>query len=403
MRWDDAARQAAMATAACIALSFVVGGVAYALLGVHESYPGTHQSGPLGEWFGATAFRWDSEWYLRITDHGYNEIRLAFFPLYPLLASALGAPIGSPAVAGLLVSVAATFAALLVLHRLTELELGGAAASRAVWIVALFPTGVFLPAVMTEALFLALTVGSIYSARLGRWGWAVGLAAAAALTRNTGVLLIVPIVLLYLYGPRADRAPVPKQAGWSPRFPVRRDLVLLAAVPLACAGFLAYGWASTGDALASLHAQDEVWDRQVDVPLAATWLAAEDAIEAVGDLATGPGLGRAVAYGDPTYVSLRALREFAWLVFAAVALVGACRRLPPAYGVYAGLAMLVPLSAPAPDDPLTSFSRYLLVLFPLHMWLAGWASTRARLAGVLVPSVLLFVLYAVELANGRWV
>jgi hypothetical protein len=37
------------------------------------------------------------------------------------------------------------------------------------------------------------------------------------------------------------------------------------------------------------------------------------------------------------------------------------------------------------------------------MWLAGWAQSRARLAAVLVPSVLLFGVYAVELANGRWV
>ena len=29
----------------------------------------------------------------------------------------------------------------------------------------------------------------------------------AAASRNTGVLLAVPLVLLYLYGPREDRAP----------------------------------------------------------------------------------------------------------------------------------------------------------------------------------------------------
>ena len=385
MRWDDAARHSAMATAACFALAFVVGGIAYAVLGVHESYPGmTHESGPLGDAFGATAFRWDADWYLRIAEHGYTETRLAFFPLYPLLIRGLGAPIGSPAVAGLLVSVGATFAALLLLHRLTELELGRAAAARVVWVLALFPTAVFLPAVMTEALFLALTVGAVYSARTGRLPWAVALGAAAALTRNTGVLLVVPIALLYL---SADRRPV------------RHRLAFLVVLPAAVLGFVLYGWWLTGDAFASLNAQENEWHRQVEFPLAGVWHGAVDAVQGLGDL----GIRGALAYGDPAYVSLRAVRELAWVAFAAVGLVGAFRRLPPAYGAYAALAMLVPLSAPAANEPLGSFSRYLLVLFPLQMWLAAWAETRARLAAVLVPSVLLFVLYAVELANGRWV
>jgi hypothetical protein len=68
-----------------------------------------------------------------------------------------------------------------------------------------------------------------------------------------------------------------------------------------------------------------------------------------------------------------------FLVVGLVALVGALRRLPLAYGAYAGCALLLPLSAPATagSGPLMSLPRFLGVLFPLAMW-AGWWLTRGR-------------------------
>jgi Mannosyltransferase (PIG-V) len=402
MPGDAANRQAALAGGACFLIVFAVGAIAYGIWGVHASYPGDHTAGPLGEWFGATAYRWDSNWYTQIAEHGYGSSNVAFFPLYPLLMATVGWPVGSPALGGLLVSAAATFAALSLLYRLTRIELGAAAARRVVWIMALFPTAVFLPAVMTEALFLALSVGAFYSARTGRWGWAVGLAAAAALTRNTGVLLVVPIALLYLYGPRADRAagaparPLPK-----PRFAIGREAALVFLIPAALGAFLLFAWIEFGDPLATWHAQGVEWDREFRGPLGAVPPAAADAWNGLTHL-TG-GLSGVLSYGDPAHAAFRSIREIGWFVFAVVGLVGVLRWLPPAYGAYAGLAMLVPLSTPAPDDPLASFSRYLLVLFPLHMFLAAWTSTRLRLACVLIPSAGLLILYTVELANGRWV
>ena len=71
--------------------------------------------------------------------------------------------------------------------------------------------------------------------------------------------------------------------------------------------------------------------------------------------------------------------KMALLVVGLVALVGAFRRLPLAYGAYAGCALLLPLSAPATagSGPLMSLPRFLGVLFPLAMW-AGWWLTRGR-------------------------
>ena len=94
------------------------------------------------------------------------------------------------------------------IHRLTTLELGGAAeragsraersrapdrlepggvARLAVLVTALAPMSFFLSAVYSESLYLALSVGLFYAARRGRFLTAGLLAALAAATRSAGV------------------------------------------------------------------------------------------------------------------------------------------------------------------------------------------------------------------------
>src|SRR5919108_1184 len=170
--------------------------------------------GGLGDLLVAPAARWDATWYLAIASGGYDEAtRTAFFPLYPLavrLAGPPGAAGGQPPaaylLAGIAVSLAALPAGLYAVHRLTALELGPREARTATWLVALFPTAFAFSAVYTESLFLALSAGAILAGRQGRWRWAGGLGALAAATRSTGLLLVVPLAVLYLYGPPAGPA-----------------------------------------------------------------------------------------------------------------------------------------------------------------------------------------------------
>src|SRR3954451_4475017 len=169
------------------ALVLVVGACAAALWGLSARVtlfdPGavTRPFGPLGNALAAPLARWDSVWYLAIANDGYpadDPRRAAFFPLYPLLVRAANAVVGRPVIAGALVSLACFAVALVLLHRLTEIELGGPAASEAVWALALFPGAVFFSAVYSEALYLALSIGCLYAVRTGRWGLA-GAAGAA--------------------------------------------------------------------------------------------------------------------------------------------------------------------------------------------------------------------------------
>src|SRR6185436_6854967 len=84
----------------------------------------TRPFGAFGDLLVGPAARWDSAWYLAIAGDGYGEgQRAAFFPLYPLLVRAGGWVLGSPVVAGLLVSTTCLVVALAALHELTRLEL----------------------------------------------------------------------------------------------------------------------------------------------------------------------------------------------------------------------------------------------------------------------------------------
>src|SRR5947209_3062139 len=241
--------------------------------------PGTTAGfGPLGDLLAGPAARWDASWYLVIAHYGYRpdlgaftSARTAFFPLYPLglrAVTLLGSP---PVLAGVLLSIGALAVALYGIHRLTALEIGSrtaAGAARAargaiaperdgqavprlaVLVTAFAPMTFFFSAVYSESLYLALSVGLFLCARRGRWAAAGVLGGLAAATRSAGMLLLLPALILYLYGPRTDRAHdlPPDRMPWT-RYRVRLDLLWLGLIPAGVglyAGYLAL-WG--GDAL----------------------------------------------------------------------------------------------------------------------------------------------------------
>jgi hypothetical protein len=373
----------------------------------------TDPLGAAGDFLLGPAARWDAAWYLAIADSGYgpDPARAAFFPLYPLLVRAVATPavlLGAPVpaanlVAGVAVSLAALVAGLWAVHRMAALEVGAERARLAVLLVAVFPTSLFFSAVYSEALFLAASAGSLCAGRLGRWGWAGALGALAAATRNTGVLLVVALALLYLYGPRADRPSVaaPHGSRLRPRHPVRPDAAWLALVPLGLGAYLAYLAAAVGDPLAPFAVGKE-WFRHFAGPLGGVWDGAAAAVEGLRSLVLGSH-GSQPASAQPTLfvVAVHNVVNFAFLGLAAVALVGVARRLPAAYAAWPLCALAVPLSYPSGPEPLASIPRYLAVLFPLHVWLALHLAER-RLARRATLALSLAGLAALSAAFTTW-
>jgi Mannosyltransferase (PIG-V) len=344
----------------------------------------TRGLGSVGELLAGPAARWDAAWYLVIARDGpqpglgaHTFPRVAFFPLYPLAIRVLGL-VTPLVIAGVVVSLCAFAAALYGIHRLTVLEFARKPqmiptrpqniARLAVLVIAFSPMAVFFSAIYTESLFMALSVAVFWCARQGRWAW-VGIAGAlACATRSNGLLLALPVLVIYLYGPREDRPPdrtgqaaATLHAGATmaslrgalaalrPRYRARPEMLWLALLP---AGIIAYGcWLSLtgGDALSPFTVQHQAWSRHFVGPVVGLWDGARAAFNSAPEL-------------------LSAL----FLVAAIPATVGVLRRLPLAYGLYVIASVLVVISYPGEKEPLESLPRYLLVLFPLGIWLAAW-------------------------------
>jgi hypothetical protein len=338
--------------------------------------------------------RWDSVWYLRIADSGYGDStpRAAFFPLYPLLVRGVGTVLGGShaalLVAAYLISLAAFLAALVLLHRLTELELGRPLARPVLLLVAVFPAAVYFGAPYSESLFLMLAVGAFYAARSGHWAWAGVCAGLASGTRSAGILLLVPLALIW-WGTRPRR---PLDAAW----------LLLA--PLGVAAYAAWLGLVEGDALRFLDVQD-AWSRDLSVPLAGAWDGLVAAIDGVRQLASGsrtPVYFEAAA-GDPFRIAAINVMLFVTLVLAVVACVGVLRRLPRPYGIWVAVSLLLPLSFPVEPQPLMSLPRFVSVLFPIFMWLALVCEERRVTDLVAAGFAVGLGLFTAQYASWHWI
>ncbi|MGH2804890.1 MAG: hypothetical protein ACRDL4_17895, partial [Thermoleophilaceae bacterium] len=235
---------------------------------------------------------------------------------------------------------------------------------------------------------LLLAVGAFYAARTGRWALAGAAAAGAAATRSAGILLLVPLAILW----------------WSSRPRRLREAAWLLLAPLGLAAYATFLGVAEGDAWRFLDVQD-AWSRELAVPLAGAWDGLSAAVDGVRQLASGQ---RDVVYfeqaaGDPYRIAAINVMLLGSLVFALGALVGILRRLPPAYGAWVAASLVLPLSFPVTPQPLMSLPRFLAVLFPIFMWLAVWSEERRATVRVAAVSALGLGLFTAQFASWHWI
>jgi hypothetical protein len=214
------------------------------------------------------------------------------------------------------------------------------------------------------------------------------------MTRMTGLLLVVPVVILFFYGPRGDAPPAEGARRLRPRYPLAPQVLWTALIPCGVAAFLGYLALRGFDASVPLHAEQQFWARHFVQPLA---VIGDGAVSAWHELrlatlsATTSGFER------------QSLIQFAALAISAAALIGVLRRLPFAYGAYAGCALMVSLSSEASGKALVSYDRYAAVVFPLYMWAGAWAAGRGSARKLILLSSVFAVGFAVEFATWRFV
>ncbi len=318
--------------------------------------------------------RWDSVFFVRIAEHGYDKASAAFYPLYPGLVAALGRVFfGHYVLAGIVISLAAALGSFALLYGIAEEHLGRDGAWRTVLYLAIFPMALFLQAVYSESLYLLLVLAAFVMAERGRFGSAGLLSGLAILTRVTGVALLPALAVL----------------AWRARYRRRAFGGLALALPV-MAIYPLLLWQQVGDPWAFWNAQDQ-WHRHLS--------------------RAGPfgGIWSALVHWTPSHadfqhaiaVNAEGLVALALFLFLTVV---AWRRFGTPYGLFAAVSLAIPLSYPSSRWPLLSLPRFGLVIFPFFLALAALTEGRPRLqTAVAACSALLLGIAVVQWALWQWV
>lgn len=277
--------------------------------------------------------RFDTLWYLRIAERGYDlPAAVVFYPLYPGLIRAFNW-IVEPAAGALLISTLGAYFYFWGLLSLSRSETAEARPLRAVALAAVWPASFFFFAAYTEALAAALVVWCVAWARDERWFPAAVCGWAAGLTRSAGTMLVVPLLIMAWRGRGTGR--------W--------------CVLLAPAGTLGYWlWLRQTGRLSVAAAYRAYWNTQVAAPWTTLWLAIRSLV------------GR--------FDALVAISLIAVVLFL-VAGVLARRRTEDRWF---SAAMIVHLLLRQCWPPLLGAPRYVLPVYPAFLTMGEWAANMKR-------------------------
>ncbi|MCB9436347.1 MAG: hypothetical protein H6673_05045 [Anaerolineales bacterium] len=326
-----------------------------------------------GAWFHA---RWDSWRYVEIAQHGYSDIKLAtFFPGYPILIRLTDElalrwlfPTANPqdrmALAGVVTSALMGGLAALLLGQFIQERLGENDALRGVFYLLIFPTALFMAQVYTESTYLAVSLGALLLTYRKRLWLAGAVAAYAALTRPTGVLLFIPIGTVWL-----DH--------WWRGENLRWDSLLAAGLPIAA--FFGFNTWLGSQGLNTFEAQED-FGRYFLHPLALCIF-----VQQFGWMFTDPAglvtVGLDIAL--TLFATALSIREWKW---------------HPGLALYGLAAIWLPLGT----GQLVSQNRYVLIVVPMLLVLTRWGRHAVFDRIWTILSLVLFALYTMLYTQGFW-
>jgi hypothetical protein len=336
---------------------------------------------------------WDAPHYLDLVVFGYRDgdssslvgpngyrsiypddlaLYIVFYPLFPWLATVVNVLVRDPLVSVFVVTTVASMFVAPLLYRLVRHDEEASVALRAAWFLLIFPTAYFLHIGYTEALFMALVLGSFLAARTDRWWLAGMLGGLAALTRINGLVLIPALgaeaYTQWLLRPAAERR-------------LRVEWLAIGLVAVGFGVYLALNYVIYGSPLEFLRIQHEHWYKS----LASPW----DAISGAFGWFDSPKPDNRLMYG------------FMELLFVGIGLAGtifAAFRFRPSWFIWMAGNMLLFVST----SFLLSTPRYALTLFPLFVSLALFSARTWALVLLSAVSLAGLVYFAGRFATGWW-
>jgi hypothetical protein len=210
--------------------------------------------------------KWDANHYLNIADHWYQNqgeerFFIVFYPLYPFLIRIVNIVFHNTIFSGFFVSGFSLLVSCYYIHRLVAQDFDSQLAWDAVKYVLIFPMSFFLGLVFSDSLFLALSVMTIYYLRRQKWRTMGICGGLAALTRNFGLLLLLPVLIEYLQAQGlAGKWKSSRFGEWGKDF--LRSGVYMFLIPAGTLVYLIINKLVTGDWFRFLSYLSEHWNQR---------------------------------------------------------------------------------------------------------------------------------------------
>lgn len=190
-------------------------------------------SEPVGLWLKrllvSPLFHWDAQHYTWIATDGYqaSNSTTAFYPLYPWIAKLLSLLGIDPQTALVLVGSMAGLAFLYMFEHLVRVDLSKEQAHQAALFILILPISMVLFIPYTEGMFFLLAAGSFYFVRKQRWWLASLLGVLATLTKQTGIVLtLVLIIEIWMSDPVHRRLSWKALKVWASVLPIPGAMLL---------------------------------------------------------------------------------------------------------------------------------------------------------------------------------
>ncbi len=321
---------------------------------------------------------WDAIHYIEIAHNGYTMLsNTVYFPFFPLLIHCLGLLFGGSTTAdyaaGLILANTCFYGVLVLFYLLVSQDFGHVVAKYALIYLAFAPYALFFCIGYTESLFLLLTLAVFLFLHRGKasdW-WLAGLCGfLGALTRPTGIILIVPFLVTGI---------LTSGQSWK----VFNALLATALVPAGLLTYMLYLWMTKGNPLVFTAQEGLVWHHYTALP----WVGMFNAIQEI------------VRQG-PSYVSDTS--DVILTLIPILALIIGWKLLPLDYSLFSLTMILFVLCEPRQEEPLLSVPRYLLVVFPLFILLGIWSQNRRTFWHLMLPCLLLFIAHVIQYAIYSW-
>lgn len=326
----------------------------------------------------------DGVHYLTILQEGYQGAALtpAFFPVFPLLGKFLNFFIGNRFLAAFFLSNFFTWVSALLLFSLVKKE-----HAKVRWLTIIiffvFPTSFFFGAVYNESIFLSFVLGSFLMARKKKWNLASILVVSASATRIVGVLL-VPALLVELWSQSSKKNKESFKLFLKKNY---KTIIIILFGALGLFSYMFYLWKTFQDPFFFFHLQKSFGaGRQSTLILYPQVIARTLKI-----LLTARPI-------DLKYFSY--LQDFIAGVGGLIILLLSYRKIRLSYLVFSlGAFLLPPLTG-----TLSSMPRYILVCFPVYMYLALLLKKKTVLKfSFMTISLLLLILNTILFIQGYWV